>query len=84
VSLPDSTLRAQVAAILEKKGATKNAARLIRDLMERDRFVDLKVAPEKLGISRRTFYRRLHAGAIQTVTVGGRRMVDLVGTKWHS
>jgi hypothetical protein len=76
--MPDSTLRGAIAAILEREGATKSAARKIEELMKREqRFADLKNAPDQLGISSRQMFRWIKSGKLSVLRVAGLTMVDV-------
>jgi hypothetical protein len=78
MSLPDSTLRGRIADILNREGATKNAARQIQDLMASEqRLVDLKNAPGALGISDRQMFRWIKSGKLTVSKVAGITMVDV-------
>ena len=78
MSLPDSTLRARIAAILERHGASATAAKQIEALMKAEqRFHDLKAAPDHLGISERQMYRWIKAGRLTVCKVAGVTMVDV-------
>ena len=71
-------LRGAIAEILETHGASKIAARQIQELMKREqRFVDLKAAPDELGISPRQMFRWIKSGKLTVAKVAGMTMVDV-------
>jgi hypothetical protein len=78
MSMPDSMLRGAIAQILQREGETQSAAAQIRRILESEkRLVDLKVAPDELGVTPRTMYRWIKVGRLTVETIAGRRMVDV-------
>ena len=76
MTLPE--LRGAIGVILDREGESPSAAKQIRQLIEIERrLVDLKVAPELLGVTERTMFRWLKSGRLFSETIDGRRMVDV-------
>jgi len=78
MSLTDSMLRGKICQIFHREGVTKSAAEQIELLMKNEqKLLDLKAAPEALGISERQMYRWIKAGKLPAKKIAGIKMVDV-------
>jgi hypothetical protein len=68
---------AEIRRILAARLQPEEAARQIDELKRERKFLDLKNAPDALGISQRQMFRRIKRGLLHVEIVAGVRMVDV-------
>jgi hypothetical protein len=78
MSLPASVLLGQIAQIIDAEGVTQSAAEKINQFVQsKKRLLDLKRAPDELGVSSRTMFRWIKNGKLRVETIAGMKFVDV-------